>query len=281
VRDRALDPLGRREGPEVYQMSPEQPLDNLRMVLVGTSHPGNIGSAARAMKTMGLRHLALVAPECDPLHRDALALAAGAEDLIEAAARAAALGPVLADCALVLGTSARRRGVRLPELSPRQAASELLARAADGAQVAVLFGRERTGLENDELQRCHAAIHIPTDPGFSSLNLAAAVQVLAYELRVAQLAAAADARCGDAAVLMDRESPAAHAELEGLFWHLDRALQAIDFHKGRSPATVMRRLRRLFYRAAPSEREIRILRGILADAERMARLAGQSRSLPE
>lgn len=262
-------------------MSPEQPLENLRLVLVGTSHPGNIGSAARAMKTMGLSRMALVAPECDPAHRDAMALAAGAEDLIEAAQRADDLNPVLADCALVLGTTARRRGVRMPEFSPRAAAAELLAAAKGGAQVAVLFGRERTGLENDELQRCHAAIHIPTSPSFSSLNLAAAVQVVAYELRVAQLDAEAEARQGEEAGQEDREAAAAHAVLEGLFEHLDRALHAIDFHKGRSPDTVMRRLRRLFFRAAPSEREIRILRGILADAERMARLAGESRTLKE
>lgn len=262
-------------------MSPEQPLQLLRLVLIGTSHPGNIGSAARAMKTMGLSRLALVAPECDPGHRDALALAAGAEDLICAAQRAGDLNPVLADCALVLGTTARRRGVRMPELSPREAAVEMLAATRAGSQVAVLFGRERSGLENDELQRCHAAIHIPTSAEFSSLNLAAAVQVVAYELRVAQLADALDAAPIAHGEGDDREPPASHAVLEGWFEHLDRALHAIDFHKGRSPETVMRRLRRLFFRAAPSEREIRILRGILADAERMARLAGESRTLAE
>lgn len=249
------------------------------MVLVGTSHPGNVGSAARAMKTMGLARMALVAPECDPAHRDAMALAAGAEDLIAAAQRADDLNPVLADCGLVLGTTARRRGVRMPELDPRQAAAEVLAGLRSGTQVAVLFGRERTGLDNDELQRCHAAIHIPTDPAFSSLNLAAAVQLVAYEVRMAQRSSEADAGDQTEAGAEDREPAAAHAVLEGLFEHLDRALHAIDFHKGRSPDTVMRRLRRLFFRAAPSEREIRILRGILADAERMARLAGESRTL--
>jgi tRNA (cytidine32/uridine32-2'-O)-methyltransferase len=260
-------------------MSSEQPLQNLRIVLVGTSHPGNIGSASRAMKTMGLRRLALVAPECDPDHRDALALAAGAEDLIATAERADDLNPVLADCGLVLGTTARRRGVPMPELAPREAAAELLAAAKSGVQVAVLFGRERTGLENDELQRCHAAIHIATDPTFSSLNLGAAVQVVSYELRMAQLADAPVAQDDLAAEAEDVEAAATHAVLEGLFEHLDRALHAIDFHKGRSPDTVMRRLRRVFFRAAPSDREVRILRGILADAERMARLAGESRTL--
>ena len=260
-------------------MLPEQPLQNLSIVLVGTSHPGNIGSAARAMKTMGLARMALVAPECDPQHRDAMALAAGAEDLIAMAQRADDLNPVLADCGLVLGTTARRRGVRMPELDPREAAAELLSALRGGSRVAVLFGRERTGLENDELQRCHAAIHIPTDPAFSSLNLAAAVQLVAYELRMAQRSAdAQDAQPVDSGAEEDDPS-ATHRVMEGLFEHLDRALLAIDFHKGRSPDTVMRRLRRLFYRAAPSEREVRILRGILADAERMARLAGESRTL--
>ncbi|MCK7592607.1 RNA methyltransferase [Pseudomarimonas salicorniae] len=256
-------------------MSPEQPLENLRLVLVGTSHPGNIGSAARAMKAMGLRQMALVAPECDPGHRDAMALAAGADDLIAKAERADDLNPVLADCTLVFGTTARQRGVRMPGLSPREAASRLLAAARAGQRVAVLFGRESSGLNNDELQRCHAAIHIATDPAFSSLNLAAAVQVVAYELRMAELDGAPPATAPDASDPEEGgpEPPATHAELEGLFGHLDRALHAIDFHKGRSPDTVMRRLRRLFFRAAPSEREIRILHGILADAERMARLA--------
>jgi TrmH family RNA methyltransferase len=138
--------------------------------------------------------------------------------------------------------------------------------------VALIFGTERTGLTNADLQRCQAAVHIPADPAFSSLNLAAAVQVLSYELRVAQLArgtAAAPGRERD-------EPPATLAELEGFFEHLERALAAIDFFKGRAATTIMNRLRRLFHRAAPSPREVMILRGILADAERMARLADAS-----
>lgn len=252
-------------------MPTEQPLLNVTVVLVGTSHPGNIGSAARAMKTMGLARMALVAPECDPGHRDALALAAGAEDLIAAAVRSDRLDPVLAGCDRVLGTTARRRGVRMPERSPREAAAELLAAARAGRSVALLFGGERSGLDNDALQRCHAAIHVPTDPAFPSLNLAAAVQLMAWELRAAWLEGGAAAGATEAEA---DEPAAAHGQLEGFFAHLDRALHAIDFHKGRAPDTVMRRLRRLFYRARPSERELRILHGILADAERMARLAG-------
>jgi tRNA (cytidine32/uridine32-2'-O)-methyltransferase len=249
-------------------MAPGHPAEALAMVLVGTSHPGNIGAAARAMKTMGLSRLCLVAAECDPFHADAWAMAAGADDLISAAWQGDSLVDALADCSLVFGATARRRSVPLPELAPREAAAAALAEVARGGRVAMLFGRERSGLENEELQRCHLAIHIPTDPTFSSLNLAAAVQVMAYELRIAMLASQPAEAAAE-----PRDAPASHALMEGLFEHLDRTLHAIDFHKGRSPETVMQRLRRLFLRAAPDEREVRILRGILADAERMARLA--------
>ena len=253
-------------------MAPGHPADALAMVLVGTSHPGNIGAAARAMKTMGLSRLCLVAAECDPFHPDAWAMSAGADDLITAAWQGPSLGDALADCSLVFGATARRRSVPLPEMAPRAAAEAALAEVARGGRVAMLFGRERTGLDNDELQRCHVAIHIPTDPAFASLNLAAAVQVQAYELRIAMLATQRPEAPAE-----PRDPPASHALMEGLFDHLDRTLHAIDFHKGRAPDTVMQRLRRLFLRAAPDEREVRILRGIFTDAERMARLAQDSR----
>ncbi len=244
-------------------------LDSIRFVLVGTQHPGNIGSAARAMKTMGLGRLALVAPEQFP-HPEAVALAAGADDLLAAAEVHPALEPALADCRLVLGCTARSRTVRLPEYSPREAAVRLRDAAGQGA-VALLFGRERTGLTNEELQRCHAAVHIPANPAFSSLNLAAAVQVLAYELRLAALE-----RDGAGAAVAERaEPPATQAELEGLFAHLSQTLDDIDFHKGRAPEMVMQRLRRLFLRADLDQREVRILRGIFSEAQRMARLAGR------
>lgn len=250
---------------------------DLRIVLVGTSHPGNIGAAARAMQTMGLDSLHLVAPECDPFAPEAQAMAAGAERVMRALRVHPTLDAALADCRLVLGCTARRRSVALPELSPRQAALQLV-EGARLAPVALLFGRERTGLENDELQRCHAAVHIATDPEFGSLNLAAAVQVLAYELRLAAMPGA-DVPPGAgliqaADVATDgREPPATQEEMERFFAHLDQALADIDFHKGRQSTTVMRRLRRLFLRAAPDAREVRILRGILGEAQRMARLA--------
>jgi tRNA (cytidine32/uridine32-2'-O)-methyltransferase len=267
-----------RRGPRLYQprQVPTETLErmdiDLRIVLVGTSHPGNIGAAARAMKTMGLDRLVLVAPEAQFPHREAVAMAAGAEDLLESAQVVATLDDALADCVTAFGCTARRRSVALPEHDPRAGAAALRAAAARGP-VALLFGRERTGLSNEELQRCHAAIHIPANPEYSSLNLAAAVQVLSYELRMASLAAEPVAAPGPDP---DAEPVATQAQLEGFFGHLDQALHDIDFHKGRAPDIVMQRLRRLVLRATPDARELRILHGILADAQRMARLAREA-----
>ncbi|MFT3898256.1 MAG: RNA methyltransferase [Thermomonas sp.] len=245
--------------------------DRVRMVLVGTQHPGNIGSAARALKTMGLSRLVLVAPERFP-HAEADALAAGAGDVLETARVLADPAEAVADCRLVLGCTARDRRIALPMLSPREAAARVAAVANAGGEIALLFGRERTGLDNAELQLCHAAVHIPANPGYSSLNLAAAVQVLAYELRLALLAppAGSEVAAGEEG---QGEPPANHAQLEGLFAQLAETLDAIDFHKGRAPESAMRKLRRLFLRAGLDEREVRLLRGVLADAQRMARLA--------
>jgi len=264
-------------------MNPDpQPPARIRIVLVGTQHPGNIGSAARALKTMGLDRLVLVAPQRFP-HADAVAMAAGAEDVLEAALRVQTLAEAVADCRLVLGCTARSRRVPLEELSPRAAAARARESALAGAEVALVFGRERTGLENDELQLCHAAVHIPANPDYSSLNLAAAVQVLAYELRVALLDAdgAAPAPAGSGrgghGQGAHADLPASHAQMEGLFAQLAQTLDDIDFHKGRAPDSAMRKLRRLFLRSGLDEREVRLLRGVLADAQRMARLAGGRR----
>jgi len=264
----------------------------IRFVLVGTQHPGNIGAAARAMKTMGLSRLVLVAPE-QPLDEVAFRRSAGAEDVLGDAPVFATLAEAVADCRLVLGCTARARRVQLEELLPEVAGQRAVARAAEPAEVAFVFGRERTGLSNDELQLCHAAVHIPSDPEFSSLNLAAAVQVLAYEVRMAQLegqaapppepgygeAPASHAQLeGQAAPPPEPgygEAPASHAQLEGLFGQFGDTLDQIDFHKGRAPESAMRKLRRLFMKADLSEQEVRLLRGILSDAQRMARLANE------
>jgi tRNA (cytidine32/uridine32-2'-O)-methyltransferase len=242
------------------------PFARIRVVLVGTQHPGNIGSAARALKTMGLSRLVLVAPEKFP-HVEAMALAAGADDVLAAAEIRDCLADAVADCRLVLGCTARSRRVALDEQSPRDAVRRVLAVAGETGEVALVFGRERTGLTNDELQLCHGAVHIASNPDYSSLNLAAAVQVLTYELRMAMLQSSA------VNTSHTLRAPATHAELEGFFAQLAQTLDAIDFHKGRAPQSAMRKLRRLFLRVELETPEVRLLRGILADAQRMARLA--------
>jgi len=249
--------------------------NRIRIVLVGTQHPGNIGSAARALKTMGLERLVLVAPQRYP-HNEADMMAAGADDVLTAATCVDTLAEAVADCRLVLGCTARSRRVQLEELSPRAAAARSCETALAAGEVALVFGRERTGLENEELQLCHAAVHIPANPDYSSLNLAAAVQVLSYELRVALLATGpAEVAGGQAPGGAHPDRPASHAQMEGLFEQLAQTLDDIDFHKGRAPASAMRKLRRLFLRGDLGEREVRLLRGILADAQRMARLAAE------
>ncbi|MBD9534596.1 RNA methyltransferase [Stenotrophomonas sp. ATCM1_4] len=246
----------------------------IRFVLVGTQHPGNIGAAARAMKTMGLARLVLVAPE-KPLDEVALRRSAGAEDLLGDAPVFATLAEAVADCRLVLGCTARSRRVQLEELLPEVAGQRAVAKASEeGGEVAFVFGRERTGLTNEELQLCHLAVHIPSNPEFSSLNLAAAVQVLAYEVRMAVLEGQAQPEREPGY----GEAPASHAQLEGLFGQFGETLDAIDFHKGRAPESALRKLRRLFMKADLSEQEVRLLRGILADAQRMARLASEGRN---
>jgi len=239
----------------------------IRFVLVRTSHPGNIGSAARAIRTMGFEQLELVAPARFP-DTEANALAAGADEVLANAGLHDGLIDGLAGSSLALGLSARRRGVNLPEISPREAAAQVLAAAGRGEQVALVFGNERTGLENEELARCHAMVRIPSVDDFSSLNLSQAVQVMAYELRVAMLGNDTQA----SAPVRD-EPPADATQMEQFYQHLAQTLDDIEFHKGREPTTIMLRLRKLFQRAQPDERELRVLHGILADAQRMAQLA--------
>lgn len=229
-------------------------LDNIHIVLVQTSHPGNIGATARAMKTMGLRSLRLVAPKHFP-HADATALASGADDLLCSAGRFETLAEAVADCVTVAATSARRRTLHWPFLSPRKAAERLLADAVAGP-VALVFGRERSGLSNEELDCCQWLIHIPTDPDYASLNLAMAVQVLAYELRVAAGAPGQEQEPG-------RDMPGA-AELERLYEHLGTVMLQTGFLDPDNPRYLMRRMRLLLNRARPDQNEVNILRGFLA-----------------
>lgn len=263
------------------------PWPAVKIVLIGTSHPGNIGATARAMQTMCLDGLHLVMPECDPYAGEARAMAAGADQVMAALQVHDTLESAIGDCQLILGCTARRRTVALPEISPRVAAADLIA-AASARPVALLFGRERTGLENHELQQCHAAVHIPTNPEYGSLNLAAAVQVMAYELRLAAMGDAfprsasqpADVEEARIVPAAHRRGIATHTEMEHFFGHLEQALVDIDFHKGRESRILMQRLRRLFLRAEPDSRELRILRGILGESQRMARIARQAMGEP-
>lgn len=240
--------------------------DAIRIVLVGTQHPGNIGSAARAMKTMGLSNLVLVAPKRYP-DTEATALAAGAADILEQAQVVSSVHEALAGCTYVIGTSSRERAVALPELSPRQAAGLLVAKSAH-SPVALLFGPERTGLENEELQLCHARVFIPCNPDYASLNLAAAVQVLSYEIRLQRLEGE---ETPQVSVGREQEPPATFEQMERLFAHLAKFMEEVDFHKGKSPDLVTQRIRRLFLKADMDEREIKILRGLLSDAQRLLR----------
>lgn len=238
----------------------------VRIVLVGTTHPGNIGAVARAMKNMGLTELVLVGPRYFP-HADATARASGAEDVLEGARVVESLADALADCSYVAGTSARSRTIGWPTLLPRECAQRLVAEG-EGGTAAVVFGPEKSGLTNDDLDRCHALLTIPTVPGFSSLNLGMAVQVLCYELRMVAL--------DDSAPAAVRETPLASGEdLERFYRHLEQVLTASGFLDPENPRHLMRRLRRLFARAEPDRNEINILRGILASLDPAA---GQERS---
>lgn len=230
-------------------------LDHIRIVLVNTSHPGNIGSAARAMKTMGLAELYLVSPEKFP-HAKANEMAAGADDVLANAVVVDTLDEAIADCTLVVGTSARTRTIPWPLLMPRQMAEKISCEPAN-SETAILFGREQSGLTNDELQRCHLHMQIPANPEYSSLNIAAAVQVVAYELRVASLTQ--DVLPDD----WDYRLATAD-EMEKFYLHLQEVLIHIDFLKMNAPRKLMTRLRRLFYRARPDVMEMNILRGMLS-----------------
>nr|WP_296749506.1 RNA methyltransferase [Thioalkalivibrio sp.] len=236
-------------------------LRRIRVVLVGTTHPGNIGSTVRAMKTMGLSDLVLVDPQRFPA-AEATALAAGADDLLARARVAPDLAGAIDDCIWVTGTSARRRGHSVPPLAPEPAAQALLERARAGT-VALVFGRESSGLTNDELDRCNSLVQIPTDPGFSSLNLAAAVQVMAYTCRAKALSLA-EAPVPD----YDPDPPATQAQLDDLFEHFQRTLVAIEFLDPDKPRHLMRRLRHLYLRTGLTRSEVAILRGILTHTER-------------
>ena len=237
-------------------------LDNIRIVLVNTSHPGNIGGVARAMKNMGLTRLCLVEPRQFP-HEQAEWRAASAADVLENVVVTATLAEAIDDCQFVVGTSARERRIPWPLLDPRRCAARIDG-ISEREQVALLFGREDRGLTNDELKLCNLHLNIPTSEDYSSLNLAMAVQIVCYELRMLlvapQLPAAQDEHW---------DTPfATRANMERFYTHLEQTLIDIEFLDPAAPRQLMSRLRRLYSRVRLDEMELNILRGILTETRK-------------
>lgn len=236
-------------------------LERVKVVLVGTTHSGNIGSAARAMKVMGLSQMVLVDPQCQ-VDAQAIALAAGASEIALNAQIYPTLEAAVADCGLVVGTSARSRTLEWPMLEPRECGEKLISEANQHS-VAMVFGRERTGFTNDELQLCHYHVCVPANPEYSSLNLAMAVQLLSYEVRMAYLALQQSSQSST----LQEEYPR-HQELERFYAHLEQVIMQTEFISAQQPGQVMNKLRRMFTRARPEAQEINILRGILTSVQK-------------
>jgi tRNA (cytidine32/uridine32-2'-O)-methyltransferase len=245
---------------------------NIRIVLVETSHAGNIGSAARAMLNMGLTQLWLVKPRHWP-SQEAVSMAVSAVGILDTAVVVDSLEAAVADCHVVIGTSARLRTMPIPLLDPAEAAGKVLS-LPQSQQVALVFGREISGLTNEELHRCHYHVHIPVNPDYSSLNLAAAVMVLCYELRKTALSQAEtpplpailNGNKLDDGGEWDQE-PATAEELDRYLAHLELVLIRLDFHKPQYKRPLMRRLRRLYQRLQLDKMEVSVLRGILTSIE--------------
>jgi TrmH family RNA methyltransferase len=211
------------------------------------------------MKNMGLSDLALVNPKYFP-HEEATARASGASDILDSAMVVETLAEALTDCVYVAGASARSRTINWPSMGPRDCAERMIQESSHG-KVAAVFGPERSGLQNEDLDLCHTLLTIPTDPGFSSLNLGMAVQVLTYELRVASML--------DQGPVFDVEAPPATGEeMEHFYTHLENVLMDIEFLDPETPRHLMRRMRRLFIRARPDKNEVNILRGILTAVDK-------------
>lgn len=239
-------------------------MNNIRIVLVETSHPGNIGSAARAMKTMGLFSLYLVKPKIFP-HADATAMAAGADDILFRAIVVETLDEAIADCELVLATSARSRARPWPMLSPREMGEKIISENKNN--IALVFGRESSGLTNEELQLAHYHVQIPSCEDFSSLNVAQTVQVLCYEIRSAFLLHGEEGDHGVIASTSDNIYPSTK-NLEDFYQHLEKLLMKIEFIDAKKPMHQMQKLRRLFARARLEASELQLLRGILTELQK-------------
>lgn len=240
----------------------------LVFVLVGTTHSGNIGAAARAMKNMGYTEMRLV--NCCPhMTKDAFARASGADDVLKEAIRYDTLDEAVADCQSVIGTSARDRHLAVPVVACRDVANELVSDAklatADG-RTAIAFGRERSGLTNEEMDRCTRLLRIPCNPEFSSLNLGSAVQVVAYEC--AQAAQSISLRAAPDGEVADKDIAAGGEAMQHFYDHLHRVMVNTGFLDPDNPRHLMRRIRRYFERNRPSDNELNILRGILSATEK-------------
>lgn len=242
-------------------------LENIRIILVETSHTGNMGSTARAMKTMGLSNLYLVNPLVQP-DSHSIALSAGASDVIGNAAIVSTLDEALAGCELVIGTSARSRTLSWPMVEPREC-GERCVKMASHSPVAIVFGRERVGLTNEELQKCNYHLYIPTNPEYGSLNLAMAVQLVSYEIRMAHLSAQEQPKKAPSSD-HEVEYPAVE-DMERFYQHLEQVLNESGFIRKAHPGQIMNRLRRLYTRARPETQELNILRGILTSMEKWAK----------
>jgi len=232
-------------------------LKNIRIVLVNTSHPGNIGAAARAMKNMGLSQLYLVEPKEFP-SLEAIRRSVGAVDILDNAVITEDLNQAISGCVWVAGTSARLRTIEWTVFEPRKCVQEALQHIEQG-DIAIVFGRENSGLTNEEMEKCNALLHIPTNPEYSSLNLAAAVQVVCYEFRQALInepSSKAKSHKHYQDVLADAD------QLEGMYQHLFDALEQLGFFGTNNPDVMMRRLKGLFSRANTTQREVSIFRGI-------------------
>jgi tRNA (cytidine32/uridine32-2'-O)-methyltransferase len=239
----------------------------VKIVLVETSHPGNIGAVARAMKTMGLRELALVKPKVFP-SPEATARASGADDLLERALVHDSLAAAIGDCGFVVGTSARLRSLPCPTLTPRECAARVCEHSSH-TKVAIVMGPEKSGLTNEHMSMCRYLVHIPTHPDYGSLNLAMATQVICYELRMMALGEAAR-------VPYERDAPLATAsEVEGFQAHLERVLTEAKFLSPEHPTQLKLKLRRLFQRAELDRNEVNILRGVLAALEPSKKLPNE------
>lgn len=244
-------------------MNPEVLLSRIRVVLCRPSHPGNIGAAARAMKTMGLSRLYLVEPKQFP-DPEADTRATGAVDVLQNAKITATLNEALTGTLFVVALSARQRDLGPALGAPRETVARLLAEAGQG-EVALVFGNETMGLSNDEIQHCHAAVTIPTNPDFSSLNLGSAVQVLCYECRMAAFAEQPPLLVPGVTPFVS--PPASHDEIEGLYAHLEAVMTDTGFFNPAQPGRLLPKLRRLFGRVRLEKDEINILRGVLASTQ--------------